>query len=350
MVEKIGNCKKLQTSGVKVESMPEHAFNEELGSDYYSRLPLPRVVRIEPSSLCNLRCTHCPIGTRQDVNKRGNMTNRVWCKIVEELKSYNNVNVVVLYHGGEPFFNKNIFSMIDTLKSMGIPFVKIVTNGTLIKDEMLPEIIKSGLDSIEFSLDGLSPEENNQIRIGSDYYQVASTIKKLLSLKNNLRANKPDIFIANTQIPTESDIKKNVQVSTPKYLLDDFSDFEGKIGFKNTYMLKWPGFDCFDDYRVVEGPMTKNHKLSNYCNHVMETITFRWNGDVVPCCYDTTSNYVIGNIMEQPLSEIWNNKRYKNLRKSIHLQQYLPLCVNCSVIKPQLFVVKNQGENENAIL
>jgi len=304
MVENDGYCKKFQLPTVKVESIQEHKFNENLIYDYDSILPLPRVVRIEPSSLYNLRCTHCPTGTRQDVKTRGVMTDQVWRKIIEELGSYENIRVVVLYHGGEPFLNKNIFGMINMLKSMDIPFIKIVTNGTLIKDQMLPDIIKSGLDCIEISLDGLSPEENNQIRIGSDYYQVASTIKKLLSLKNDLRSNKPDIFIANTQIATKSDIENSVHVSTPKYLLDDFSDFEGKIGFKNTYMLKWPGFDCFDDYAMVENSMTINTEFSNYCSHVMETITFRWNGDVVPCCYDTTSNYVLGNIMEQSLSAI----------------------------------------------
>lgn len=306
----------------------------------FSVFPYPRVVRIEPSSLCNLKCIHCPTGTKRDI-KAGNMPDEVFCKIIEELKAYNGVDVVVLYHGGEPFLNKNIFGMIRVLKSIGIRFLKTVTNGSLIKDEMLPKIIKSGLDSIEFSLDGLSPEENNLIRRGSDYYQITSTIKKLLSLKSKLGATTPDIYIANTQIPNEADIQKGVEVLTPKYILNDFSNFEGEIGFKNTYMLKWPSFDCFDNYKLFECSVTKNSQQPpNYCNHVVETITFRWNGDVVPCCYDISSNYVIGNIMKKSLQEIWNNERYKELRGSIHLQRYIPLCAKCNVIRPQLFVVK----------
>jgi len=305
----------------------------------FSVFPYPRVVRVEPSSLCNLKCIHCPTGSKRDI-KRGNMSDEVFYKIIEEIKAYNGVDVVVLYHGGEPFMNKNIFEMINVLKSMGIRFIKIVTNGMLIKDEMLPKIIKSGLDSIEFSLDGLSSEENNQIRRGGNYCQVASTIKKLISMKTNLRATTPDVYIANTQIPLEADIKNGVKVSTPKYILNDFSDFEGKIGFKNTYMLKWPGFDCSNTYKLVGGPTAKNSQPSDYCNNVVETITIRWNGDVVPCCYDISSNYVIGNIMEQPLPEIWNNERYKKIRKSIHSRRYIPLCANCNVIRPQLFVVK----------
>ena len=308
-------------------------------SSDFSVFPLPRVIRIEPSGLCNLRCTHCPTGVNKNV-KLGIMSKKVFSRIVEELKSYKGVDVVVLYHSGEPFLNKNIFEMIHILKALGIRFIKTVTNGMLIKNEMLPMIIESGLDSIEFSLDGLSPEENNQIRRGGDYYKVASIIKGLLSLKNRLRSLYPEVYIVNTQIPNRITIKKGVEVSTPKYIEDDFSDFKGQIGFKNTYMRKWPGFKHSKNYELVEGPTAKKSLPSNYCNHVVEITTLRWNGDVVPCCYDITNEYVIGNVLQQPLRDIWNNEKYRELRRSIHLRKYLSLCVQCKEIKPQLVVAK----------
>ena len=323
------------------EAKPQYLSDQDKLNPDYSVSTYPRVVRIEPSSLCNLNCIHCPTGTKQDkLKNKGNMTDDIFYKIIEEIKACNSVDVVVLYHGGEPFLNKNILRMSEELKNAGVRFIKTVTNGTVIKEEMLSNIIRSGLDSVEFSIDGLSPEENNQIRRGADYNKVVATIKKLVLLKEELGENNPDIYIANTQIPSEKDIKNGVPVSTPVSLLDEFSKFEKKIGFKNTYMLKWPEFDCSDRYKLVEGSAANNSPSSNYCNHVIDTITFRWNGDIVPCCYDITSNYVIGNIMEQPLSEIWNNERYKELRKSIHLKNYTTLCANCNVIRPQLYVVK----------
>jgi radical SAM protein with 4Fe4S-binding SPASM domain len=315
----------------------------KIASDF-SVTPLPRVVRIEVSSLCNLQCIVCPTGTKY-VGKRGNMSRKVFYKIINEIKAYNGVDVVVLYHGGEPFLNKNIFEMIDTVKSMGIPFVKTVTNGTLLNEEMLVKIVDSGLDSISFSIDGLSPEENDQIRKGADYYQIASVIKKLLSIKKSKGVSTPIIRIGNMQIPTEEDIRSGKEISTPEYILNDFSEFKEEIIFENTYMLKWPGFDCSDQYVLVEHQSSQCSQPSNYCDSVIELITFRWNGDVVPCCYDITSEYVIGNIMKQPLCEIWNNERYKEIRKSIHTRQYVPLCLNCIMIKPQLFVARKLGKD-----
>jgi radical SAM protein with 4Fe4S-binding SPASM domain len=313
-------------------------------SSDFSVQPLPRVVRIEPSGACNLRCMHCPTGTSETI-KRGIMSNEVFQRIVEEIGSYRGVDVAVLYHGGEPFLNKNIFKMIEELKRLDIKFIKIVTNGMLVDDEMASKIIDSGLDSIEFSLDGLSPEENDRIRRGCSYRKVISTIKKLLTLKSRRGAAKPEVFIANTQIPSEGDILQGVTVSTPKYLLDDLADFVGDVKFKNTYMLKWPAFDCRGEYKLVEGPASKGSVPSNYCDNVLEVITIRWNGDVVPCCYDLNSDYVLGNIMERSLADIWNGRKYRDLRRSIHARQYTPLCVDCNIIRPSLFVVRNEPAN-----
>lgn len=79
----------------------------------------------------------------------------------------------------------------------------------------------------------------------------------------------------------------------------------------------------------------------NYCPHPVETATIRWNGDVVACCYDLTNKYIMGNIKESNLANIWNNEKYKKLRRSIHDRKYLPLCYNCHVIRPEQFFRMN---------
>lgn len=309
----------------------------------FSVSPLPRVMRIETSSLCNLRCICCPTGTSPSGN-RGNMSEEVFNKIVDEIKTYNGVDVAVLYHGGEPFLNNNIFNMIETLKDIGIPFVKTVSNGMALKEEILPRIIESGLDSIEFSLDGQSPEENNKIRKGCDYNNVVSVIKKLLVMKKQMNYMTPQVHVANMQIPTIEELHDEKGISTPDYLVNEFSEFDGEINFKNTYMIKWPGFDCADQFEIYEESDHENMKLSNYCEQVIELITFRWNGDIVPCCYDITSSYIVGTIMEQPLCDIWNNERYKAIRRSIHRRKFISLCKNCVMINPKHYVVKKESK------
>lgn len=82
----------------------------------------------------------------------------------------------------------------------------------------------------------------------------------------------------------------------------------------------------------------------NYCDLVDHTMTIRWNGDVVACCYDLTSKEVLGNVNQADLENIWNNPKYLSLRHSIDTMQFIPLCNNFNVVKPKVYLtLKNSA-------
>ena len=62
----------------------------ELSPDF-SVSSLPRVIRIEVSGLCNLRCIHCPTGVQKG-DKGGIMSLDVFDRIVDEIKKYMGVD------------------------------------------------------------------------------------------------------------------------------------------------------------------------------------------------------------------------------------------------------------------
>jgi hypothetical protein len=50
------------------------------------------------------------------------------------------------------------------------------------------------------------------------------------------------------------------------------------------------------------------------------------------CCLDYSAKEVLGNVMDAPMLDIWNNARYNELRK-LHResrQSEIPLCSNCT--------------------
>lgn len=124
----------------------------------------PKVLRIEPASKCNLACIHCPTGTIE--MERGIMSLDVFQKILTEIKKHKeNIKVIVLYHGGEPFLNKNFFKMVKEIKIVNENFyIKTVSNGTVLNDRIIEEIISGDIDLIEFSLDGYSSKDSEKIR------------------------------------------------------------------------------------------------------------------------------------------------------------------------------------------
>lgn len=124
---------------------------------------IPRVVRIEPSAKCNLSCRHCPTGTIE--MSRGVMSNEVFERCLDFIR-YDEVKVIVLYHGGEPLLNKDFYLMVNRIKkSRKDILIKTVSNGVALTKANANKLIFSGIDEVEFSLDGLSFVENDYIRV-----------------------------------------------------------------------------------------------------------------------------------------------------------------------------------------
>ena len=296
----------------------------------------PEVIRIEPSSACNLNCIHCPTGQNYG-SDRGIMHRDVFDKILKEL-SNKKVRVIVLYHGGEPFLNKDIFHMVKELKSWGYPFIKTVTNGMKIEEWMFEKIVISKLDSIEFSLDGSSIEENDSIRVGSDANKVFNNIDRLVYWKKKLHSNTPRIVISNCQIPSEKNINEGEFPKSPEYIIRYVSKYsEGDIFIKLCYALIWPGWKYNTD---IYSSMSIYCRKKSYCEQLWEVMTIRYNGDVVPCCYDIMGKCVMGNITKLGIDDIWNGPAFLAFRLAVSKKEYLPMCSDCNKIGNTTFLVR----------
>ena len=292
----------------------------------------PKVIRIEPASQCNLMCSHCPTGTI-DMN-RGIMDHQVFEKILGEIKRYKDyVKVIVLYHGGEPLLNKKMFDMIEQLKKFKSDlFIKTVSNGMALNEKNSDKILNSNLDLIEFSLDGNSAKESEEIRIGSKTDKILSNIYYLLK-KRDLKKSKLKVEITTTQFFDPKKPKK--KPTAPNWLKKVFENFN--VGFKPTFAYLWPHIDLKNKYSIFH----QDNGEKNYCDHIINTISIRANGDVVACCYDLTSKLVTGNINKNSIKNIWDGQKYLILRSQIENNTPPKICSKCSVIRPNYYILKN---------
>ena len=146
-------------------------------------VPFPKVLRIEPASKCNLACVHCPTGTIEMA--REIMSLETIQKVLIDIeKNKEKIKTIVLYHGGEPFLNKNFFYMLEQVKNINKNFyIKTVSNGTVLNSKIVQRIVDSDIDLIEFSLDGDSAQDSEKIRRKSDTIKIVENIKELLELK-----------------------------------------------------------------------------------------------------------------------------------------------------------------------
>ena len=296
-------------------------------------LNFPHVLRIEPSAKCNLMCSHCPTGTIE--LGRDLMNEITFENILKNLLDIKNlIKVIVLYHGGEPLLNKNFFSYVERIKKIKKNFfIKTVSNGTALTKSNINKIFSSGLDAIEFSLDGISENESQYVRINSDVKKIITNIKNLINEKY-IRKSNLDITISSTQFLRKKldNIEEIPELKTPNWLKKLFSD---KVNYKLGYAMRWPHMDVKNNYDL----MFTSGEDKNKCDNVISTITVRSDGNIVPCCYDLTSQIVLGNINTKSLKEIWNSKKFFELRESIEKKQFISICKNCSNVRPPVYLI-----------
>ena len=128
---------------------------------------------IEPTSQCNLDCRTCIRNTWDE--PQGMMSEEVFSRVIEGLKSFSPLPTVFFGGFGEPLFHPHIIDMVARVKALGAS-VELITNGTLLSKNVSLELLKAGLDVLWVSLDGATPESYADIRLGAALPQVLENL------------------------------------------------------------------------------------------------------------------------------------------------------------------------------
>jgi len=289
-------------------------------------MDLPPVVRIEPAASCNLKCLHCPTGLGKA--PKGLMSMDVFSKVLEDLKTYGDqVNTVVLYHGGEPLLNRNLEKMIVSVRETRVGKVKIVSNGKLLTSENAEMLVRSGLNEIEISLDSIGPNESDLVRRRSSSLDVIRGVKYLSECASD-SGSSLKITIATVQFVDDYEITELAKLTTPPHpawLIDTFEN----IHIKSAWGVQWPGGLPLENTIAFHSPLNEPPKS---CSLLDETITVRSSGDVVVCCYDLVGFSNLGNVKNSSLSTIWKSEKYETFRTNFRNAKFPEPCKSCAVV------------------
>ena len=272
------------------------------------------------------------------------MSAAVFERIIEQVElNKEHIKVIVLYHGGEPLLNKNFYNYIERLKDIKSDlFIKTVSNGMALTPSVIDRILKSRLDAIEFSLDGLSADESEYVRVKSKTARVVENVERFLSEKAKRGLKKPDVSIATTQFIRDQTSEIPEKAPVPQWLSDRFRN---AVGYKAGFAMVWPHMNIGEKFDTRP---TVGEDIDD-CDHINATMTVRSDGAVVPCCYDLTSQLVMGHVLTDSLSEIWTGRKYTMLRRAIKNKTYPGICGTCAVVKPPVYLIPKWNEETLAV-
>ena len=368
------------------DKMIKKIFNKpyiiaEFLKDRYNLLPYyykktgfahsPTTIFIAINSVCNLKCEMCDFG-QQNENSLfyknlkaggGELSFDTIKKLIDDVKKS---KPKIAITSAEPLLYKNIVKTIKYIKKSGLS-CQLTTNGYYL-EKFANDLVKSKVNEIWISLDGPSKIHNEIRGVKNSYEKAIAGIKKIQKIKGNTKS--PTIHINYTITDKNfdllngfySDMKKlnisQITFSHLNFVTDEISKIHnktfGKIGMTTPTSLAIVNpkkininqlYKNIQEIKNVNDPIVSflpemnKKQIDDYYNIPKKFVTrtkcyVPWlsaqilaNGDVtmITRCF----NIKFGNINEEKLSKIWNNKKYKNFRKIMKEKGVLPACSRC---------------------
>ena len=302
----------------------------------------PTHLMIEPSTLCNLRCSLCPITTGLD-RPQGLMEMDLFKKILDDVGPW--AFTLQLWDWGEPFVNPRIFDMIAYAKAKGVKVISSSNGHLLAKPDMAERLVRSGIDTIIFAIDGVTQKTYEQYRQEGQLETALEGIRKVVAAKKALDSPTPTVnfrFIVMAQNEHEIPLVRalaptlGVDVLTFKTLnpnaQDPYRDLSSAAENPGgAFIPQQVRYRRFKPGRQGEEQSDKVRRRRNPCKHLWNSPCFHWNGNVSPCTYDPRDRRVLGDAAKDTFGNIWSGENYRQTRQAFREDwNRLPGCSTCS--------------------
>jgi len=139
--------------------------------------PKLRFLFFELTDKCNLGCRHCGSNCTSQ-NKTFLPYEEIEKVMVSVTDRYDPNEIMICITGGEPMLHPDLMKIIYRSRCLGF-HVGITTNGTLIDDKAAEDFVRSGLETIAISIDGLGETHDRFRGVKGCFDQAIEGIKIL---------------------------------------------------------------------------------------------------------------------------------------------------------------------------
>ncbi len=282
---------------------------------------------IELTSYCNFNCSMCFRNSWFD-EKNGYMSDELIDKLLYDIGYIDSIDTITLAGMGEPLLHQKVVDIIRFLNKMG-KNTQIITNASLLNEEISRELISSGLTQLWVSADDL--------HIKTTKNRFNDVMQNILNF-NKIRMNKCALGLTFVlESINENELKR----------INETADFFGADEINISQIIPSKPIDKYS-YRdnISIGKMKRieiiQKSCQNYCPFIESGSCFvKWNGNVVPCMQLLHNSYTylyqekrkvwshsFGNILYENVNEIWSSKDYTEFRERVHNFDF-PNCTLC---------------------
>jgi radical SAM protein with 4Fe4S-binding SPASM domain len=290
---------------------------------------LPMSIAIEPTTSCNLRCPECPSGLRSFTRPTGMLSDVLFRNVIDQLAP--TLNYLTFYFQGEPYLHPHFLDLVKYATEKNI-YTATSTNAHFLNDEVAKSTIESSLDRLIISIDGTTQDTYESYRRGGSLEKVKEGTQRILYWKKKMKSKTPHVvfqfLVVNPnehEIPDVYKLAASIGVDQVVLKTAQIHDFRNGSGLI-------PKQEKYSRYQKnADGLYTLKNKLENNCWKMWHSCVITWDGKVVPCCFDKDAQHVMGDLMKNSFSEIWNGSAYRKFRDTLlRARTDIEICKNCT--------------------
>ena len=288
-----------------------------------------RSLHIEVASECNERCVHCYIPHEY---KNSTISTDLFYKIVEEGREMNIINVTL--SGGEPLLHKDFVKLLAKCRKLDLS-VNVLSNLTLLSDEVIEEMIKNPLLCVQTSIYSMDADIHDSItQVKGSLDKTKEALLKLKELEIPVQISCP---VMKQNMNTFNDVitwgnENNIGVSVD-YVIFASYDHSG-CNLKNRLSVDevksvFESQLSSDYVETLQESVKENLELKKdnpVCSVCKYYLCVSANGDAFPCV--GWQSKVLGNLNTQTVHDVWNNSNEVKELRSIKRSSF-PKCVEC---------------------
>ena len=289
---------------------------------------------IDTTNICQLKCPLCHTGKGTIHRDQGVMDFDLFTKVVDQIKS--SCMWLTLYSWGEPFLNRRIHEYIEYAHNKNIATIISSNLNKPLTPKIAEQVIKSGLDVMIVSLDGVTQDVYEVYRVNGYLNHVLANLHIVDDMKRELGSKTPYIewqFIV---------MKQN------EHQLDEAKVLASELGVDSLVFKKVDFPHGEDDQAEAERWLPREHpeylrkdpffkpysENGQVCWRLWRSAVVNWDGGLAPCCYLTDKTQDFGDLNQSSVKDVWNNTKYTTAR-GLYESNFVPEewvgCLDCSV-------------------
>ena len=267
---------------------------------------MPYVIRVDPTSTCNLRCPLCPTGAGEIDRGRTFMRVELFEQIMNEFGA--NAFVVHLWVWGEPMLHPDLWKMVASASARGVA-TEVSTNLSVkLTDDQIDRLINAGLTWLIVSADAATPATYEKYRRGGNFDLVVANVRRFAARRRALGTRTP--FLEWQFVP----LRHNEHEMAAIERVARAAGADG-VRFKpariDKVTLASPA--TWLPRASALGPVVTDRGSAYHpfhCPFLWNTVTVHADGALAPCCETSSRRDDIGRFEAGAFAREWNGPAY----------------------------------------